>query len=278
MARRAAEEHLDLDAIRRIATTAPRLARAGPARRPTAPVVPAGGAPVRVGVFRDAAFQFYYSDNLEALKREGAELVSISPLTDASLPPVDALYIGGGFPESFAATLAENRSFREALRRAVEEDLPVYAECGGAVYLGRELQLEGVTYPMAGAIPAVFAFSEKPEGHGYVILETVAANPFYAVEETLRGHEFHYTHARAVIAENVSFAFRVLRGQGFGMGLDGLCYRNVLACYTHVHALGTESWAPGVVRAAQRHREERLTLGGPHGGEGAPVAAARDRP
>jgi cobyrinic acid a,c-diamide synthase len=278
MARRAVEQHLDLDAVRSLASGASELnvpgmgealgAAAGVAAvgevsgAAPAPATPPS-APARVGVFRDAAFQFYYSHNLEALEAQGAEIVEISPLVDPILPPVDALYIGGGFPESFAATLAENRAFRESVRRAVEDGLPVYAECGGAVYLGRELLLEGVTYPMAGAIPAVFGFQEKPQGHGYVEMEAVKPNPFYPEGETVRGHEFHYTFAKAVIAENVTFAFRVHRGTGFGAERDGLCHRNVLACYTHVHALGVPGWAPALVRAAR---------------EGAPVAMAETAP
>ena len=251
------EQYVDLEGLWQLAESAPPLELTGPA---THDQEGAAGEVARIGVFRDAAFQFYYPDNLEALEREGARLVEISPLSDAELPDVDALYIGGGFPETLAATLSANRSFRKSLRNAVHADLPVYAECGGAVFLGEELQMDGVTYPMAGAIPAVFGFGDKPQGHGYTVLETVRPNPFFEVGETLRGHEFHHTFMRAVIAENVRFAFRVRRGHGFGADRDGLCYRNVLASYTHVHALGTESWAPALVRAAAAHRTRRVPL------------------
>ncbi len=109
-------------------------------------------------------------------------------------------------------------------------------------------------YPMSAAVPAVFGFGEKPQGHGYTELEAVKPNPFYAVGESVRGHEFHYTLLRSVIAENVTFAFRVHRGHGFDGRRDGLSYRNTLACYTHVHALGTPQWAASVVTAAKRGR------------------------
>jgi len=210
-------------------------------------------------VFRDAAFGFYYPENLEALAREGAEVVEISPLADAQLPEVDALYIGGGFPETLAPTLAENEPFRQSLRRAVEQGLPVYAECGGAVFLGEKLLYDGKEYAMTAALPVAFAFRDKPQGHGYTMLETVADNPFYAVGETLRGHEFHYTYMQSTTlpADELTFAFRVRRGHGFDGQRDGLCHRNVLACYTHVHALGTESWAPALVRAAVRFKSRR---------------------
>jgi len=243
--------HVDLDMVWAIATSAP-----GEAAPHGTPVAGARSAPaaVTIGVFRDAAFQFYYPENLEALKREGARLTDISPLSDPKLPDVDGLYVGGGFPETLAATLAANVPFRESVRRAVEDGLPVYAECGGAVYLGESLLMDHHQYPMSAAVPAVFGFGERPQGHGYVELEAVKPNPFYEVGEAVRGHEFHYTLLRSVIAENVTFAFRVRRGHGFDGRRDGLTYRNTLACYTHVHALGTPGWAPSVVEAAKRRR------------------------
>jgi cobyrinic acid a,c-diamide synthase len=175
---------------------------------------------------------------------------------------VDALYVGGGFPESFAAGLSANDSFRASLRARVEDGLPVYAECGGAVYLGERLLVGGTVFPMSGVVPAVFGFGSRPDGHGYTELEAVAPNPFLEEGTRLRGHEFHYTCLQSVDAERVDFAFRVHRGHGFGGGRDGLSFRNVLACYTHVHALGTEEWAPGVVRAATAHRSSRPALAG----------------
>lgn len=252
-ARRLAEQYLDLNGIWEVASTAQDL----PVPDLAAPAVEeSASVAVRIGVFRDAAFQFYYAENLQALEREGAQLVEISPLTDTVLPQVDALYIGGGFPETLAGRLAGNLPFRESLRCAVARDLPVYAECGGAVYLGEELWIDGTGFPMVGAIPATFEMGERPNGHGYVVLEAVHPNPFYDRGTTLRGHEFHYTRLRSLTRDDVAFAFRVRRGHGFDGMRDGLCHRNVLASYTHVHALGTRSWATALVAAAARHREE----------------------
>lgn len=275
-----AERYLDLDVLWNVAQAAPDLDLASPAdlalegdsggpgqdnaAREAPPPELRGEAhdaqdaeqseTVRIGVFRDEAFQFYYPENLEALAREGAEVFEISPLRDAELPEVDALYIGGGFPETLAEGLAGNESFRDSLRRSIEEGLPVYAECGGAVYLGEKLLYEGKEFPMTGVFPVVFAFQEKPQGHGYTVLETVRNNPFSAVGESLKGHEFHYTYMQADFPEDLEFAFRVRRGHGFDGESDGLCTRNVLASYTHVHALGAEGWAPALVRAALDHR------------------------
>lgn len=249
-----AEQYLDLDALWQVAQEAAPLAADAAAPAPPGLIAaadePGKPAVARIGIFRDAAFQFYYAENLEALVREGAELVEVTPLSDQELPDVDALYIGGGFPETLALRLAENQKFRAALRQSIEDGLPVYAECGGAVYLGEKLLFEQKEYDMVGVLPAVFAFQKKPQGHGYVMLETVQHNAFYSVGDSIRGHEFHYTYMKSPRAEDLTFAFQVTRGHGFDGEKDGICYRNVLASYTHVHALGTETWAPALVRAA----------------------------
>ncbi len=254
-----AEQYLDLEAIWRLATQAPLLGqdasaldqveseRATHRTKRSTPKPPS----VRVGVFQDAAFQFYYPENLEALTREGARLIEISPLHDYELPEVDALYIGGGFPETSAPALSANRPFLDSVCRAIEAGMPVYAECGGAVFLGESLQVDQTQFAMAGALPLNFLLRPKPQGHGYVKLETVNENPFFPIGKTLRGHEFHYTGVETV-KEDLTFAFRVRRGYGFDGTRDGLCYRNVLASYTHLHALGAECWAPSLIRAARR--------------------------
>ena len=245
------ERDLDLDAVWDIARQAPPLET-----RHTTESAQTGPKPpeVRIGVFRDAAFHFYYPENLEALTRLGARLIEVSPLSDAQLPDVDALYIGGGFPETLASALADNEQFRDSVRRAIEKGLPVYAECGGAVYLGEKLLMDQKEYPMAGALPVVFAFKAKRQGHGYAELETVQSNPFFDVGHALRGHEFHYTYMHSAVENDLTFAFAVRRGYGFDGQRDGLCRHNVLASYTHVHALGTESWAPAIVRQALRFK------------------------
>jgi cobyrinic acid a,c-diamide synthase len=246
-----ADRHLDVEAIRSLAGEAPDLEiELPPAVAPPPPTV-------RIGVFRDPAFQFYYPENLEALTRQGARLVEISPLSDPTVPDVDALYIGGGFPETLAPALARNTPFLDSVRRLAEAGLPVYAECGGAVFLGRTLSYEGQQHAMAGVLPADFAFGAKPQGHGYVVLDTVDTNPFFSVGHTLRGHEFHYTYLQTSSEPEPAFAFQVRRGHGFDGQRDGLCHRNVMASYTHVHALGAEQWAPSVVQAARRYNHAR---------------------
>ncbi|MFH1756314.1 MAG: cobyrinate a,c-diamide synthase [Candidatus Latescibacterota bacterium] len=261
----AIEQYVDLDAIENIAAGAPELAdskvqdevRGVPSRAAGANIEkePAQGQAVRIAVLRDEAFQFYYPENLEALEREGARLLELSPLRDNELPRVDAIYIGGGFPETLAEPLAANRAFREAIASAVDEGMPVYAECAGAVYLGQKLIMGDRTYPMTGAMPVTFGFEAKPQGHGYAMMETVADNPYYSAGEILRGHEFHYSRVLDMDERELSFAFKVQRGYGVDGERDGMCRRNVLATYCHIHALGVPNWARTLVQAAKSYKK-----------------------
>ncbi|MHC4597990.1 MAG: cobyrinate a,c-diamide synthase [Planctomycetota bacterium] len=247
------EENMELEALWALASSADPFEPgdgAAPSPRPSVPVR------ARIGVVRDAAFHFYYPENLEALEDEGAELVEVSALGDDELVPLDGLYIGGGFPETAAPWLSANVRFRESLRRSVEEGLPVYAECGGAVYLGETLLMEGKEYPMAGVFPVAFGFDKKPQGHGYALLEAVEGNPYFPAGRTVRGHEFHYTFVRDPAAGDLDFAFHVHRGYGMDGRRDGLRRGDVLAAYTHIHALGVPSWAPAFVDAAVRFKAQ----------------------
>ncbi len=216
------------------------------------------GEEVTIGIVRDSAFQFYYPENFDELERAGAHLVEINSLTQTKLPEVDALYIGGGFPETNAIGLSKNRSFRHSLKKAVEGGLPVYAECGGLMYLGRTLVLDGRTYPMSGVLPLDFELCRKPQAHGYTIVTVVKRNPFYPKGTVLKGHEFHYSSVSGFTRQpGAGFAFSMQRGEGILGKKDGICYRNVLATYTHLHAYGSPQWAAGMIRAALLYRKER---------------------
>ncbi|MDD5563195.1 MAG: cobyrinate a,c-diamide synthase [Thermoanaerobaculaceae bacterium] len=240
--------HVDLDALLAVAAEAPRIEAL-----PAAPAPTHGGPSVRIGVARDAAFSFYYPENLEGLERAGAELVFVSPLADGALPEMDALYLGGGFPEEHAVGLAENRGFREALGRRVADGMPVWAECGGLMYLARELVTGNVAHPMVGAIPVTVEQTGRPQGHGYVAARVDAPNPFLAAGTALRGHEFHYSRIVSG-GDPLPTALAVQRGVGTGGGRDGILAANALACYTHIHAAGAPEWAPAMVRAARGGR------------------------
>jgi cobyrinic acid a,c-diamide synthase len=250
-----AAKYLDMELLWRIACSAPPL-NVDPDLYPERT-----GKEVTIGVIRDSAFQFYYPENIDALKRAGARLVEFSALTDGLPPSLDALYIGGGFPETHAPGLSSNEALRKAIRNAAEGGLPVYAECGGLMYLAEELISEGKKYPMAGIFPVVIEVGKKPKGHGYTVLEVEKANPFFGTEQVLHGHEFHYSYVSNMTEKDgVYFAFKVARGEGIMNGKDGLCFKNVLATYTHLHALGAKEWVNGLINAAAEYKEKCLSI------------------
>ncbi|MEN6468462.1 MAG: cobyrinate a,c-diamide synthase [Smithella sp.] len=210
--------------------------------------------PITIGVIKDTAFQFYYQENIEALTDRGAKVVMIRALDDKVPPPVDALYIGGGFPETHAGRLAENKAFRDSLKAAAEAGLPIYAECGGFIYLGESLTIGNQCYPMAGALPVQFGMERRPQGHGYTTLNVDQENPFFPTGTTINGHEFHYCRILSQSDHESHTAYRVLRGTGMDGQRDGLCRKNILAGFTHLHALGTPEWADALIGAARQHR------------------------
>ena len=210
--------------------------------------------PPRIGFIRDRSFWFYYPENLEQLERKGAVLIEINAIEHRELPRIDALYIGGGFPETQARALADNQGFRTALREEIKRGLPVYAECGGFMYMGECLTVDGKTYPMVGSIPVEFILQNRPQGHGYTILEVDGPNPYYSVGQTLKGHEFHYSKAILTKGKELSSVFRVRRGHGVDGGRDGIRVKNLLATYSHVHAAGNPRWAEGLFGAARDYQ------------------------
>ncbi|MEO0248253.1 MAG: cobyrinate a,c-diamide synthase [candidate division WOR-3 bacterium] len=246
------ESRLDVKRILEIATRAQNQERISPGTQEHR----AEGKAV-IGVIRDKVFTFYYVENLEALEKAGAQLIFIDSLTDR-LPEVDGPYIGGGFPEVFLHELEANRGLREDIALAIEKGLPVYAECAGLMYLSRAISWRNERREMVGAIPAEVELMERPQGHGYVELDVVQANPLFPRGISLRGHEFH--HSRLITAEKLEFAYRLKRGHGVEQGKDGIVYKNVLAAYTHLHALGTPEWAQSFVSLSERARGGRRMM------------------
>lgn len=206
-----------------------------------------------IGVVRDRALWFYYQENLDALTNCGARLVDLSLLSKEEWPEIHGLYLGGGFPETMAMSLDENILLKEKLRSLAANGLPIYAECGGFMYLARSLEYEDRCYSMAGIFPLRTRLFKKPQGHGYVSAEVTRKNPFFPVGAKISGHEFHYSRC-VPVPEDTSFCFSLNRGVGISGGFDGLSFRNVLAGYTHIHALGARDWAQNFVRAAGIYR------------------------
>jgi len=258
-AQAAVEKYIDMDEIRKIACNAEAINRPPEGYRSTKDTktfVP--DSPLRIGYISDRAFWFYYPENLEALRSAGAMLIKINALSHKKLPPIDALYIGGGFPETQADALSRNESFRYSLKNEIEKGLPVYAECGGFMYLGETLHVGGKKYPMVGSLPFDFILHKRPQGHGYTVLEVTHPNPFFPVGTILKGHEFHYSQATLLKKEGaVDTVFKVKRGHGINGKTDGICMKNLLATYTHIHARGNQLWSKGFITAAHNYQRKK---------------------
>ena len=217
----------------------------------------------RIGYVRDRALWFYYEENLEALRRAGAELVRLSLLDDAPWPELDGLYLGGGFPEDWARELASSPHLAR-LATLAGEGLPIYAECGGFMVLASALERDGQRWPMSGIFPVETRFCPKPQGLGYVRADVVLPNPYFPQGSALRGHEFHYSlcHEPAAVSGRLEHALRLRKGTGMGSdaeghGRDGLVSGRVWAAYCHIFAPAVPGWAPRFVDLARCYRRER---------------------
>ena len=241
--------HVDLMSLRRVAESAPAL-HACPVAEVISATPKPPGASVRIGVLRDAAFCFYYAENLAALEAAGATLVPVSPLADRIVPTIDALYAGGGYPEEFAQQLSDNVLFRRALAERIRQGLPVWAECGGLMYLSKAIERASSHWPMVGALPFAVEHTKRAQAHGYVEAVVDTANPFLALGTRLRGHEFHYSHFKPSSAP-MNTVLALERGVGIVAGRDGVLVNRVFASYIHLFAPGVPEWAKSFVRVAR---------------------------
>ena len=234
MGKRVAEQ-VDLDRLLEIAATAS-----------APPVVPQSARPaavnqgVRIAYAKDSAFGFYYASDLEALTAAGAKLIPFSPLKDAELPDVDGLFLGGGFPETHLEELGKNTEIGRKITQFIENGGPAYAECGGLMYLCRQLTWNGKQGRMLGVVPADVVMHERPQGRGYVRLRETEQHPWPSGHE-IAAHEFHYS-ALENVGEGVDFAYRVERGFGIDGRNDGVRYRNLLASYAHLRDTHNNHW------------------------------------
>lgn len=264
----AVAEQVDLQALIDVAESAPAWAEdRGESAR--AGGRPRSGARVRIGVARDRAFGFYYPDDLDALEAAGAEIVPLDTLRDSRLPNIEALVIGGGFPEMLLDELEANATLRAEIRAAAEQGMPVYAECGGLMYLARSITWHGRTRSMAGVLPGDVMMHDRPIGRGYVQLHETTDHPWPRFSDRpasgVHGHEFHYSSVEN-LDRDVKFAYQVERGQGIGGGRDGIVHRNILASYAHLRGVGGNDWPARFVefvRQAMRPAEACATRGRP---------------
>ncbi|MFW5489544.1 MAG: cobyrinate a,c-diamide synthase [Desulfovibrio sp.] len=247
-------DNVDLDRIQSIADAAPPLAAPDYTLWPEAQ----GLGEAVIGVVKDEAFWFYYPENIEALERAGATIRTVSLLDSAPWPELDGLYIGGGFPETLAERLSANTAALERVRSLSRAGMPIYAECGGFMYLARSIEYQDRTYPMAGVFPLDTRLCERPKGLGYIQARVESDTAFYKAGETIHGHEFHYSCCSSQPdEEELHFSFKINRGSGIHNGRDGLTVNNTLAGYSHIHALSVPKWAPRFVAAASKFRKAR---------------------
>lgn len=203
---------------------------------------------VRIAVAHDSAFSFYYQDNLDLLESFGAELSFFSPLKDKSLPDdIAALYLGGGYPELYAKRLQKNERLRRSIKRLAIHGMPVYAECGGLMYLGRALEHNGKKHLMAGLFPWTTRLLDRRKALGYREAALTANCPFLK-KGKVRGHEFHYSEIVSLPGKIVR-AYRAKDGAG-----EGFTIKNALASYVHLHFASNPAFAKGFVEAAKKYR------------------------
>jgi cobyrinic acid a,c-diamide synthase len=221
-----AEKHLDLDALLEL--------QCGLELSKTHHLPTSQSTNIRIGVAYDQAFSFYYEDNLDMLQEYGAEVVRFSPINDSSLPPdLDALYLGGGYPELYAAQLSGNQHMLSAIRVFAASDRPVYAECGGLLYLSESLVADGVRYPMADVLPLSMEMTDGLVQFGYVTVEFTGDCLLGRKSTVVRGHSFHYS--RIASRSEIATCYRVSYSISGKEELEGFQQGNILASYIHLH-------------------------------------------
>lgn len=244
-------EQVDLQAVLALARAA--RSRMIPETPAAAPIQHASG--LRLAYARDRVFGFYYQEDLDTLREAGVQLLPVDTCRDTRLPDCDGLLLGGGFPEMFATELAANADLRADIHRAVEAGLPVYAECGGLMYLCRSLQWEGLRHAMVGVIPGDVVMDKRPVGRGYAILEEKDA-PRTDPHLHLPAHEFHYSHVEN-LPPGLSYAYRVVRGHGIAQQEDGFLHKHLLASYCHRRGSGPQGWIGPFMEKVRAHRLQR---------------------
>jgi cobyrinic acid a,c-diamide synthase len=262
---RAAIETVDLDLVEALARSVAESVRGealGVRREESSPYASrfALHERVRIGIAYDAAFCFYYPDNLELLEAEGGELVRFSPLRDRALPEMDLLYLGGGYPELQGAELAKNQSMKNAIRTFADRGGTIYAECGGMMYLTRAIQdFEGRTHEMVGLFPADAVMRKPGLTLGYREVEITKPCSLGMPGTKARGHEFHYSSL--IPTGPLDYVCSVTDAKGTVRSPDGLVKGNCVALYTHLHFGSQPELARALVAAARASRERGATSG-----------------
>ena len=216
---------------------------------------------VRLGVARDAAFCFYYQDNLDLLARAGAELVPFSPLADGQVPPdLDGIYFGGGYPEVHAARLAGNTALQTQVRRLSRQGMPIYGECGGFMYLCRELtDQSGAVWPMTGCFPLATRMLERRKALGYREVTLTGRNLLGQKGDRLRGHEFHYSELVEPVADQprIASTYAIAPRMGLETTPEGYRRGRTLGSYVHLHFGSRPASARAFVAACAAFHQQK---------------------
>lgn len=251
--REAVEKSLDIDAVLDLAKNA------GEIDLPEKEAA-ASERSVRIAVADDEAFTFYYPESLQVLESMGAELVRFSPMNDKELPEADGLLIGGGFPELFVDRLSANVSMKESIRQKAAAGLPVYAECGGLMYLTEKItDFDGRDFDMVGLIPAACAMSKKLQTVGYIEASSLSDNVLSGAGTVLRGHEFHFSTMDASETGDDAFpwAFEIKKMRTGACYKGGYAKGNILASYLHLHFAGNPDAAARFVQKCAAYRQSK---------------------
>lgn len=209
---------------------------------------------IKLGVAFDNAFGFYYADDIDKIKSLGVKICYFNTIKNKKLPKVDALLIGGGFPELFASKLNFNKNMMESIKDFVEANKPVYAECGGLMYLAKSIKYNNKTIKMVGAIDGKVVMNSKPVGRGYVELAQHLRHPWPMESDIIRAHEFHYSNITLNKKIN-SFAYKVKRGYGINGKYDGVLYKNLLATYSHLRDTNQSMWIKNYLQFVKNNKK-----------------------
>lgn len=242
----AAEQHLNLDHLLQQAHSAPSL----PPTPPAPPLKVVADGNVRLAIARDAAFQFYYQDLFDALEQRGVELVFFSPLEDKELPSgCNGLYLGGGYPEEYAEQLSSNHTMLNSIREFCDSGRPVYAECGGLMYLSQGLRKEEKSWPFVGILPSWTRMCSRRKRLGYMEVTLQQSTLFGATGAQLRGHEFHYSELCDYPLVNPAWSagYRVRTNRDGSLRDEGYCCGKILASYIHLHLASAPEALAGFV-------------------------------
>ena len=237
---------VDLDRLLAIADSAPDWTATAPSQ------AAAPAEKLRIGIAHDQAFGFYYSEDLDTLRAANVELVDLDTLHDQHLPQLDGLIVGGGFPEVFMDKLEANAALRKNIRSAIEAGLPTYAECGGLMYLSRQLSWQGRTREMVGVVPGDTRMHDRPVGRGYASLQPTGDDRWQETH-TIPAHEFHYSSLENLPTDSI-YAYQVKRGHGIDGQHDGYQLHNLLAGYVHRRGTGAEGWIAPFLNQVRAHK------------------------